>query len=209
MSNCLILDIETLPNDLNENMEFLLNKKVQNELEEKKERRKLEYRFHEPPYARVCSISTIWSSDGESISREETFFSRNDERKVIEEFITYISKFSGVFVHYNGLDFDVPFILAKCALYGIDPPQRFCNLIRFRTNPHYDIMQVYTAWGRFRVNLAELLITFGISNSKDVLQGKDTLAFLLEASDEDIQKYNMEDVRSTFELYKRINKVFK
>jgi hypothetical protein len=63
--------------------------------------------------------------------------------------------------------------------------------------------------GKLRVKLAELLITFGISNSKDVLQGKDTISFLLEASDEDIQKYNMEDVRSTFELYKRVNKVFK
>jgi len=203
------LDIETLPKELDDRMLFLLNKKVQNEPEEKKERRKLEYTFHEPQYAKVCSIGTLYSADGENISQEDIFFSRDDEKGVIEAFIHHISRFQGIFTHFNGLDFDVPFILAKCVQYGIDPPSRFCNLIRFRTNPHYDLMQVYTAWGKFKVNLAELLITFGVTNSKDILDYQDTLSFLQTASDEDIQKYNMADVRSTFEAYKKISKIYK
>jgi predicted PolB exonuclease-like 3'-5' exonuclease len=204
----IVFDIETLPNDLDDTMYYLLEHKVRNVVEEKKEQEMLHYRFHEPPYARICAISVIWSKDGETVTQEKLFFNRNDEKQILEEFIKFIKNFTGRFVHFNGLDFDVPFILYKCCQYGIEPPQRFCNLIRFRSEPHFDLMQILTAWGKFRISLAEALVTFGIKNSKNVLQGKDTLLFLLSATNDEIKEYSMEDTKSTFELYKKVHLIY-
>jgi len=208
VKSIMVLDIETLPNKLDENMSKLLDHKVRNEEESKKERKKLEYRFHEPAYARICCISTYYHNPIKGVDQERTFFSRDNEKEVLENFINYISSFKGVFVHFNGLDFDIPFILFKCCQYGIEPPPRFCNLIRFRTDPHFDIFQLLNAWGKFRLSLAEACEVFGIKNSKDELHGLDTLTFLSQASDEDIQIYNKADVFSTFKLYQKGIKVF-
>ena len=168
MSNILVFDIETLPNDLNETTTKLLEHKVRNVVEEKKEQEKLQYRFHEPQYARVCCISCIWDN-GTGNVKAKTFFSRDNEKEVIEGFIKYISNFRGKFVTFNGLDFDAPFIIYKGAQYGIEPPQRFCNLIRFRTDPHADLMQMLSAWGKFRISLAEACYSFGIPDRKSVV----------------------------------------
>lgn len=206
--NIIVFDIETLPLEIDVNMEKLLDYKVRNVPEEEKEKKKLEYRFHEPQFARVISIGVLYYNSASEEITETIFYSKNDERKIVEEFIQYISRFKGRFVHYNGLDFDVPFLLYKCALYEIDPNPRFSNLIRFRNGPHYDLMQVLSSWGKFKIRLAEVLVSFGIKNSKDVLEDKYILDFLREASDEEIKRYNLEDVRSTFQLYQKVSKVY-
>lgn len=206
--NIIVFDIETLPLEIDVNMEKLLDYKVRNVPEEEKEKKKLEYKFHEPQFARVVSVGVLYYNATSEEITETIFYSKNDERKIVEEFIQYISRFKGRFVHYNGLDFDVPFLLYKCALYGIEPSSRFCNLTRFRSDPHYDLMQVLSNWGKFKIRLAEALVSFGIRNSKDVLEDKYILDFLRKASDEEIKRYNLEDVRSTFELYQKVSKVY-
>ncbi len=148
--------------------------------------------------------------DIEGNVHEKVFFSRDNEEEVITNFINYISKFNGLFVHYNGLDFDVPILLMKCAQYGIEPSRRFCTTIRFRTDPHYDLMQILTNWGKFGIGLQEALIAFGIKDSKEVLKDKDIdiIEFMKTASDEEISEYCMEDVRSTYELFKKVYQVY-
>ena len=206
--NIITFDIETHPLELDENMSRLLDYKIRNVPEEDKEKKKLEYMFHEPQFAKVISIAVIYYNASTEEITETVFYSRDNEKEIVEKFIQYISRFKGRFVHYNGLDFDVPFLLYKCALYEIEPNSRFSNLIRFRNDPHYDLMQVLSSWGKFKIRLAEALVSFGIKNSKDVLEDRYVLDFLREGSDEDIKKYNLEDVRSTFQLYQSVSKVY-
>ena len=204
---CFVFDIETHPNKLTSEMEALLDNKVRHVQDDRKEIEKLRYRFRLPAYSHMLSVSTLYDI-GDDTPHTQDFFSRDDERSTLQGFIDYISQWNGKYVHFNGLDFDVAYILFKCAQYGIDPPQRFCNLVRFRTDPHYDIMQVLSAWGKFPISLAEAAIAFNIPNSKDELHGTDTLSFLLTASDEDIIKYNKADVMTTWELFKKVYAVY-
>ena len=204
----IILDIETKPRERDKTLQALLDYKMRNIVDVKeREAKEISYTFRNPIYTQVVCIGTLYVNAVEEV-KEKVFFSKDNEEEVINSFMTYISKFTGLFVHFNGLDFDVPILLAKSAIYGIQPPQRFCNTIRFRSDPHYDIMQIFTNWGRFGNSLEELLITFGIKNSKELLEGKNVLEFMKTRSNEDIVKYCMEDVRSTYELYKKISKVY-
>jgi len=204
---CFVFDIETQPNDLTPEMEKLLNHKVRHVIEENKEMEKLRYRFRLPAYSRMTSVSTLFDI-GDGVEQTYEFMHRTDEKGILTSFIEYIAQWNEKYVHYNGLDFDVPYIMFKCAQYGIDPPSSFCNLTRFRTYPHYDIMQVLSAWGKFPISLAEAALTFGIHNSKEELGGLDTLDFLLQATDEQILKYNKEDVKTTYELFKKVYNVY-
>jgi DNA polymerase elongation subunit (family B) len=204
---CFVFDIETLPNDLDPVHEALLKHKLRNVSEDKLAIETLKARFIYPVYSRVCSISTLYDP-GSGEGSEWVFFDRTNEEKLIRDFIDYLSQWNDRYVHYNGLDFDVPYLLFKCAKYGITPPTNFCNLIRFRTHPHYDLMQVLSAWGKFPISLAEALVSFGITNSKDTLGGLDTLTFLQTASDDAIRKYNLADTQSTYELFKKVYLIY-
>ncbi len=204
----LVFDIETCPRSLNKDLKELFDAKVErSSTQETREKKEIEYSFRNPIYNQVVAIAALYETPSGGIS-EKVFFSRDDEKEVISNFMYYISKFSGLFIHFNGLDFDVPILLTKCAMYGIEPPRRFCNTIRFHTDPHYDIMQVLTNWGKFGIGLKEATVAFGIKNPKDFLGGKDILDFMKTATDKEIQEYCMEDVRSTYELFNKVYQVY-
>jgi predicted PolB exonuclease-like 3'-5' exonuclease len=205
----LTFDIETLPKELDETYKALLNHKVRNVAEDLKEEEKKRWMFRSPVFSKACAISCVFDSGipGKE-PKEHTFFDRGDEKSIIQGFFATITNFKGKFVGFNTLDFDVPYLLYKCAEYGIEPNQRFCNMTRFRTDPHYDIMQMLTSWGRYPLSLAEACVSFGVKNSKDTLGGLDTLTFMLQATDEQIIFYNMEDTRSEKQIYDKVSKIF-
>jgi predicted PolB exonuclease-like 3'-5' exonuclease len=201
----LVLDIETLPNELDDVHSKLLDHKLRNVAEDKKEIEKLRTRFRYPQYARVCCIGVRY--DNGNVSKEGCYFDRTDEERIIRDFFEMLFKIDPLYVHFNGFDFDVPFLLFKAAQYGIEPPKRFCNLQRFRFDFHYDIMQVLSFWGKTTISLAEACVTFGVGNPKDHLKDLDTLTFMQTASDAEIQDYNGADVNAEHQLYNKISKI--
>lgn len=204
----LVFDIETTPKKLEGELKELFDSKLErNSTEENREKKEAQYAFRNPIYNQVVTIATLYENANGDIV-EKVFHSRDNEKEIINDFITYISKFHGIFVHYNGLDFDIPILLSKCAIYNIIPSQKFSTTIRFRTDPHYDVMQVLTNWGKFGISLKEAVTAFEIKNPKDLLGDKDILSFMKSATDEEIQNYCMEDVRSTYELFKRVYQVY-
>lgn len=206
----LVFDIETVPKKRDKVLEELFNAKVKrNSNGENREKKEIEYSFRNPIYNQIVAIGVIYEDTNGDV-KEGMFFSRDDEKEVIEGFMKYISRFQGLFIHYNGLDFDVPILLAKAAIYGIEPSRKFCNTIRFRTDPHFDVMQVLTNWGRFGISLSEAATAFGIKDPKEVLKEKDIdiIEFMKTASDEEIQEYCIFDVRTTYELFKKVYQIY-
>lgn len=204
----LVIDVETLPKDQDEKLQHLIEHKLRNlSTLEEKEARRTQLRFLDPVYNKICAIGTLNESDDGRI-KEKVFFSRDDEFQMLTDFAKYVENYKGTFVHFNGLGFDVPLIMAKCAEYGVLLPQRFCTLTRYRTNPHYDIMQVYGCWGAFKPSLNELAYTFGLESPKDILGGKSVVEFLQAATDEEIKEYCMGDVRVEHQLFKKIHAIY-
>lgn len=203
----LTFDIETLPIE-DPFLDVLIEYKVKNFPEGEREKKKQYYKFLNPAYARVAAIGTLYQKpDGDTISK--VFI--GDEFAILNEFSKYLKKFRGIYVHFNGMGFDVPFILARMAVHGIEPPnERFCNLIKYKTNPHYDVMSVlcsWREWGTFSVSLREAAHMFNVEDPKNILSDKDTATFLLTATEDQIKAYVMGDVMATYEIYKKLSKI--
>jgi len=206
----LVFDIETVPRKRDTILDDLLSYKMRNvKDEEQRKKDEIKYTFRNPIYNQVIAIGVLHEDINGNV-KEGIFFSRDNEKELIEKFMHYISKFQGLFIHYNGLDFDVPILLAKAAIYGIEPSRRFCNTIRFRFDPHYDIMQALTNWNKFSISLREAATVFGVKDSKEILKEKDIdiIEFMKTATDEEIQKYCAEDVRTTYELFKKVYQIY-
>jgi len=203
----LTFDIETLPIE-DKSLDKLLEYKIRNLPEDEKEIKKNQHRFLNPVYARVAAIGVLYQKiDGSLIKK--VFL--GDEIDILNGFSNYLKKFRGLYVHFNGMGFDVPFILARMAVHGIQPPnERFCNLVRYRTNPHYDVMSVLCSWreyGTFGVSLREVAYIFGVEDPKNILGDKDVTQFLLNGTEEQIKEYVMADVVATYEIYKKLSKI--
>lgn len=205
MKPVLVLDIETFPVD-DPVLDNLLTYKVRNVPEDQKEEKRNYYKFIHPVYARVLVIGTL--RVGPSGVPEERVF-LGDEETILQQFATYISQFKGVFVHFNGLKFDVPFLLTRFVKHGIDIENNsFCNLTHFRTFPHYDVMQVLSNWREFPINLKEACYLFGIENPKTILNDMQVTDFLYTCSEEELVEYVMGDVRAIYEIYNKINLLY-
>lgn len=205
MSNksILVLDIETQP-VVDSNLELLLQSKVQKLEESQREVKQTLYSWLHPIYAKVYAIGTLYSSGKGTPVKERVF--TGSEVDILNKFNAYISQFKGVFVHFNGLKFDVPFILTRMAIHGIEPSNNlFCNLVMYRTYPHYDLMQVLSAWREFPISLREACYAFSIGDPKEILGKSDVTSFLTSCTEEDLIEYVMGDVRATYELYLKVS----
>lgn len=203
--NLFVFDIETTPIQ-DETLDKLLEEKVSLLKDDEKELQRKRHRFLNPVYAKVLAIGSIYVVSETGKVREKVFY--GDEKSILEQFSNYLSKFQGLFIHYNGMDFDVPFLLARMAVHGIQPPsRRFCNLTRFRNDIHYDIMQVFSCWKVWGVRLSEICYIFDVQNPKDILEGKEVTDFLLTATEDQIKEYVMGDVRSSYEVYKKLSEI--
>jgi hypothetical protein len=213
----LAFDIETraLPRDLE--LERLLQNKLYKKLAPSGNyeegaiysRTKEEIEHIDPCFARVAAIGVKFrNADGEE---EEVVFDDEDETSLLALFSNYVRSRGNnkvLFVGFNSLDFDVPFTLARYAVLGLQPPTpAFCNQVRYKTYPHYDVMQVFGSWGKFKPSLALLAHTFDLPNPKEILGDKSTMKFMESATPEQIREYVLGDVRTTYQLYNRISQV--
>ncbi|NVM57485.1 MAG: hypothetical protein HWN51_05135 [Desulfobacterales bacterium] len=109
-------------------------------------------------------------------------------------------------MHYNGLGFDVPFLIIRAAVHGIaiNSP-RFQNQRRFSYDPHVDVMQFLSRWGREGVSLDLACRSFGVPSPKEGEVKGETVAAAFERGDlEAVREYVMRDVEATYRLFLKI-----
>jgi predicted PolB exonuclease-like 3'-5' exonuclease len=131
-----------------------------------------------------------------------------DEKQMLEDFWAYVAKERFRFISYNGLGFDVPWIILRSMKYGIRPTnQYFLTTKRFQRWPHSDVMQLLGDWDRRRTCTLDLACeTFGIETPKKGKIKADGVEDAYLAGDiEGIRKYCLKDLVATYELYKLID----
>lgn len=72
-----------------------------------------------------------------------------NESKLLSAFISEIinKNLNALWIHFNGLNNDVPLILRRAIKYNIDiKNDDFKNLIKFRKFPHYDCASILSNW---------------------------------------------------------------
>lgn len=106
-------------------------------------------------------------------------------------------------VTYNGLEFDLPYLLRRSALLGIEVPI-LAPLRRYALGEHYDVMQALANWkpgDRLPLRIAARL--FGLAKA-DGLDGAGVHEAWRAGRIEAVAAYCAQDARITYDLFRRL-----
>lgn len=203
----LAFDIETVPAAQLSEYSPAVQEKVQQKITRVQERNP-EFDFNyfasiNGDFGKIVCISMGYIN-GEQIRLKS--LAGHDERKILQEFNEFCSQTKGIFIHYNGLNFDVPFILQRMTHHNIRPQNsRFTNLRRYSSDPHLDLMMVYYNWDMQKVMpmgvLAEL---HGLPSPKEDLSGGEVYQAYLKNEWARIIRYCEFDVATTLNLWRKL-----
>lgn len=145
----------------------------------------------------VCICLLI--DDGSTI-REEMLID-HDERTLLEAFWAEV-KPHDVFIGYNALDFDLPFIRQRSWILGVRPSRRI-SLKRYYTEDVIDLMQLWSNWSAAKnVSLDTLGAALGCGGKTG--HASDVSDWWAHGELEQIAAYCREDVRLTFRVFNRL-----
>ncbi|NOX36891.1 MAG: hypothetical protein GXO78_05065 [Calditrichaeota bacterium] len=204
----LAFDIETVPNAPLESYSASIRENIRKKIERMQDRNP-DYDFDyfastHGDFGKIICISMGYIQDGQYIRLKSIY--GEDEYGILEEFNAVLAGFRGLFIHYNGIHFDVPFILQRMAHHGIAPANpSFTNLRRYQTQPHFDLMMVYYNWDMQRaLPLGILAELYHIPSPKEDLSGSDVLKAYRHGEWERIVRYCEFDVATTLNLWQKI-----
>ncbi len=137
-------------------------------------------------------------------------FEAVDEKNMLRKFWQNATSYDE-FITFNGRGFDIPFLMIRSAIHKIKPTKnlltnRYLNLQRGGAK-HIDLddqLKFYGAvWGKRGYNLHFYCQAFGIKSPKtEGVSGAHVKEMFNSGKYDDIARYNVDDIRSTAELYK-------
>ena len=208
--NHLALDIETVPvrplSEYSDAVQEKVNKKIVRIQERNPDFDYDYFASTHGDFGKIICISLAYIDGDESIRLKS--LSGDDEHKILNDFNGIIERHQGIFIHYNGLNFDIPFILQRMAHHGIMPSgRRFTNLRRFSTEPHFDVMMVYYNWDMQKVlPLGILAELHGMPSPKEDLSGDKVFEAYKKGEWKRIKRYCEFDTATTLNLWRKLFK---
>jgi DNA polymerase elongation subunit (family B) len=129
------------------------------------------------------------------------------EKEMLEKFWKLCENYQE-FVSFNGMGFDVPFLMIRSAIHKIRPSKnlmsnRYLGNQKFDAK-HIDLLDQLSFYGsmRRRGNLHLWCRAFGIKSPKaEGVTGEDVSALFKEKKYLEIARYNVGDIKATRELY--------
>lgn len=177
------------------------------EYDKEVEKLKSQFMATSPYFGKIVCIGMYWPTS----NLKEALI--GDEQSILEKFWSRIDSahFSGNFVSFNGLEFDMPYIVRRSILHGILPTNEgFLNTYRFQKVPHRDVYLLLSDFGRnFHINLDLACEIFDIPSPKRGEVRAENVADYYEAGKiELIAEYCLKDIIATYLLYDKIRKYF-
>ena len=140
----LVFDIETVPineENLSVTQKSFIQKKLKfaqtrnPSLDVKAEESKI--RGTDPYLARIVCIGIYYPLNGSRLS-----LTNESEKAILESFWGQLAGYSGVYISFNGVRFDVPFINKRSMIHGLKPSNlSFLQHTKYNPYPHhFDVM---------------------------------------------------------------------
>ena len=130
------------------------------------------------------------------------------EKEMLEDFWAGAKAYD-TFVTFNGRGFDVPFLLLRSAILGVQPTRDMMDgryLYQQKGAKHIDLADQLSFYGAVfrKASLHLYCRAFGIESPKAAgVTGDDVSALFREGKCEEIARYNVRDIVATAELYKK------
>lgn len=131
------------------------------------------------------------------------------EESILQNFWDKIKSFNGTFVSFNGLEFDVPFIIKRSMKHKILPTNNnFLDQRRYSKWPHFDVKAILGNWNTFMGGSLKLVCEiYGIASPKEgEVHADNVYAAYKNNNINEIAEYCKRDIIATYELYKLLNK---
>lgn len=129
---------------------------------------------------------------------------KGEENYILTRFWKILGSFQGLFISFNGLNFDVPFILKRSMKYGILPTNNdFLDLKRFSRKPHFDTKLVIGDWDKYAPGTLRLVCDYlGIASPKEGdVKAENIEEEFKKGKIDAIAEYCLRDVRATHAVY--------
>ncbi len=165
-----------------------------------------------PEFGHVVCIGMGHDARGRGDLETKALTARDpgDERRILEAFWEVVrARRDWCFVTYNGLAFDVPFLLRRSIYLGIAPTTGL-PLRPFALETHFDVMRVLANWERgdaVRLDIVAALL--GLGKSPPGMDGSQVLGLWRAGRVEEIEAYCLGDVRLVYEVFLRIEAYFR
>jgi DNA polymerase elongation subunit (family B) len=133
-----------------------------------------------------------------------------DERRILEGFWEVVrSAREWRFVTYNGLAFDLPYLIRR-SIYGGAAPSAGLPLRPYSPDTHFDVMRVLSNWERAdAVRLDVIAALLGLEKWPPGMEGSQVLGLWRAGRFEDIEAYCLGDVRLAYEIFLRVEAYFR
>ena len=134
----------------------------------------------------------------------------DDERRILEAFWEVVrSSREWRFVTYNGLAFDLPYLIRRSIYVGV-PPSSGLPLRPYSPDSHFDVMRVLSNWERAdAVRLDVVAALLGLQKWPPGMEGSQVLGLWREGRIDDIEAYCLGDVRLAYEVFLRVEAYFR
>lgn len=164
-----------------------------------------------PAFARIVCVGIKAVGDAGTV--KDFAYSGPNEVEILKQFWQVISECQSrnpLYVGWNSLDFDAPMLITRSLVNTILPVKHFCNLRRFSSSPHYDVMQWLSSWqGRSTMSLRTASALFGFPDPKEVVHNPGTAVPTMVANGEwrELESYCLGDVDATDRLFSIVRPV--
>jgi DNA polymerase elongation subunit (family B) len=147
---------------------------------------------------------------GELETKALTARATAEERRILEAFWDVVkARRDWCFITFNGLAFDLPFLLRRSIYLGVTPTTGL-PLRPFALDSHFDVMRVLSNWERSdTVRLDVVAELLGLSKSPAGMDGSQVLGLWRAGRIEEIEAYCLGDVRLVYEVFLKIEAFFR
>lgn len=214
MSDILVIDIETIPQqetmtskqkDLYKKLMATQIKKSNDSkisLSELKKLRGLVMSTN-PYLGEIIVIGLYRNKDGNTGSIGLT----GPEPQILKRFWDTMATFKGQIVTFNGLEFDIPFIIKRSMKHGILPTNNdLLDMKKFSRYPHFDVKMIMGNWDKFATGNLDLICDFlGVASPKEgEIKASGVEQAYKEGKIKEIAEYCIRDVEATYKVFEKI-----
>lgn len=153
-------------------------------------------------YSRIVCIGMIAFSDSMEPQGALAWYG-GQEKELLRQFWAWMGKARpGLVITHNGLGFDLPFIKKRSIIHQVRPPVEI-SLAKFRTEPVYDTLAVWSNWdSRGWVKLDVLARALGVETKSG--SGKQVAEMWQAGRGREIADYCLQDCYVTYACYSKM-----
>jgi predicted PolB exonuclease-like 3'-5' exonuclease len=154
-------------------------------------------------FSRIVCIGLILLSDAMEPRGAISWYGAN-EKDLLAKFWAQVGQLRpALFITHNGLGFDLPFIRKRSVVHQVKPSLDI-NLAKFRTEPVYDTMAVWSNWdNRGWVKLDILARALNVETKSG--SGSQVAEMWAKGQGREIADYCLQDTYVTYACYCRMN----